>query len=122
MNTPLQVELRDELLRLRGRGEGDYKRDLTLQPLDGVGRYKRGIVTGFLATVQGTPPVAELLVREGEGYALTVDIAGGGQRWYRVGPSRGQDCTTSKSYRKLARLSRLVLSEIRDAQIGGQGQ
>jgi hypothetical protein len=112
--TDCQLALRAELLKLKGYGPTDQARLLTLQPLDGAPRYRGGYVTGFYATIQGTPPIAELLVREGEGNEPDIDLARGGGKWQRVSLRYGLGGALSKKYRDLVWACWEVMQEINE--------
>ena len=111
-----QLALRDELLKLRAHGPTDCQRPLTLQTLDGAPRYKAGRATGFYATLQGTPPVVEILVREGEGNDTLIDLASGGGKWHRVSLQYGSGGVIAKKYRDLAWACWEVLQELKGVQ------
>jgi hypothetical protein len=115
--TECQFALRAELLKLKGCGPSDHRRPLTFQTLDGAPRYQEGRVTGFYATIQGTPPIAELLVREGEGNEVLIDLASGGGRWYRVSMRYGLSGVVAKKYKDLAWSCWEVLQEIRGGAV-----
>lgn len=111
--TPCQRTLREELLKLRAHGPTDHQRRLTLQTLDGAPRYREGHVAGFYASVQGTPPVVEVLVREGEGNDTLIDLASGGGKWNRVSLRYGAGGVIAGKYKDLAWACWEVLQELK---------